>query len=270
MTDSDTIFAGSVPEIYDLCLVPAMFEPYALDLAARVAGREQRAVLETACGTGVLTRELRQRLPRAVALVATDLNQPMLTRARALVDTTRRIEFRQADCTALPFPKLSFTAVACQFGMMFAPNKPQAVREARRVLVEGGLFAFNVWDSLENNGYARVAHETIGEFFPTDPPRFFADTPYRYFDREFWSEHLLSEGFAEARVEVVARAIRSPTALELATGLIRGTPVSNAIQQRGGDMDRIVERTALGLANLGGDQPFQSTMRALVVTALAQ
>ena len=40
----------------------------------------------------------------------------------------------------------SFDAVACQFGVMFFPDKVQGYKEARRVLRPGGRFLFNVWD----------------------------------------------------------------------------------------------------------------------------
>ena len=49
---SDKVFAGSVPELYDTHLVPLIFEPYAADLAARLALRPLGQVLEIAAGTG--------------------------------------------------------------------------------------------------------------------------------------------------------------------------------------------------------------------------
>src|SRR5258708_1514249 len=48
MAASDKVFAGSIPEIYDRFLVPLIFEPYAVDLAARVAKADPKNVLEIA------------------------------------------------------------------------------------------------------------------------------------------------------------------------------------------------------------------------------
>jgi hypothetical protein len=152
--------------------------------------------------------------------------------------------------------------------MMFVPDKQAAFREARRVLVEGGLLAFNVWDSLAHNPYARVVQETIAGFFPTDPPRFY-DVPYGFHDVRAWRELLTAHGFAEQGFESVTLEARSPTAEHLAIGAVRGSPMSNAIQERGGAFDRIVEAVAAALARLGGEAPFRSTMRAIVVTARA-
>src|SRR3954451_14797581 len=120
MAESSSSFAGSIPELYDRCMGPVMFQPYAEDLARRVAEHiTEGSVLETACGTGILTRQLRAGLVPAVSLVSTDLTQPMLDHAQAALAGTDRIEWQQADCTALPFPDAAFGAVACQFGLMF-------------------------------------------------------------------------------------------------------------------------------------------------------
>lgn len=268
MADTSSIFDGSVPAAYDRYFGPVVFEPYAADLARRVADHAGGAVLETACGTGILTRQLRARLPTAVRLVATDLNQPMIDHARGRLAGAGQIEWRRADCAALPFPRASFTALACQFGLMFVPDKPAAFREARRVLTDGGLAAFNVWGGLEHNPYARVVQETIAGFFPADPPRFF-DVPYGFPDAGFWGDLLRAHGFAEQEADWVTLEARSPTAEQLAVGMVRGTPMSTAIEERGGDLGRIVESVAAALAQLGGEAAFRSSMRALVVTARA-
>src|SRR6266478_8122375 len=83
MAATDKLFAGSIPEIYARFLVPLIFESYARDLAERMARLEPRDVLETAAGTGVLTRAIASRLPAPARIVATDLNQPMLDHAAA-------------------------------------------------------------------------------------------------------------------------------------------------------------------------------------------
>src|SRR5689334_5663134 len=113
MSDTDARFTGSIPEFYDRELGPVVFDPYARDLAGRVDGPR---VLEVACGTGVATRRLRERLPREATLVATDLNQAMLDHAAAKLADLPGMEYRVADAQELPFPDGSFDTVACQFG----------------------------------------------------------------------------------------------------------------------------------------------------------
>src|SRR3954468_12831175 len=122
MAGTDKLFAGNIPEIYDRFLVPLIFEAYARDVAEGVAETEPHDVLETAAGTGVLTRALASRLPEA-RIVATDLNQPMLDHAAGRQPAESQVVRRQADALSLPFADGTFDAVACQFGAMFSPDK---------------------------------------------------------------------------------------------------------------------------------------------------
>src|SRR6185503_1340526 len=140
--ETDKLFAGSIPSLYDTHLVPLIFEPYAADLAQRLRKRTLSRVLEIAAGTGVVTRALADALPETVSIVATDLNQAMLDQAMR-AGTRRAVQWRQADAMQLPFPDSSFDAVVCQFGVMFFPDKPRAFSEARRVLKPAGVFIFN-------------------------------------------------------------------------------------------------------------------------------
>ena len=139
---TDAVFAGSIPSVYDRYLGPVIFEPYAQDLANRLSTLNAERVLETAAGTGIVTRALVSSLAPNVSIVATDLNQPMLDHAAKAVSSSC-VSWQKADAQALPFPDGAFDAVVCQFGVMFFPDKQQAYREARRVLKPGGHFIFN-------------------------------------------------------------------------------------------------------------------------------
>ena len=148
MSDYLSMVAAASAAVYDRCLGPWQFEPYALELAGRLSDLITGSLLETAAGTGVLTRVLAQVLPEAVAIVATDLNQSRLDYAAAQPGAAR-VTWRQADALDLPFDNAVFDVVVCQFGVMFFPDKVAGYREALRVLKPGGRFLFNVWDRVE-------------------------------------------------------------------------------------------------------------------------
>src|SRR5919206_2122742 len=181
MRDTYRLFEGSIPETYDRYLGPLLFEPYARDLAARLADLAPARVLETAAGTGVATRALVRALPAGAVIIATDLNRPMLDLAAARLETAE-VTWQQADALALPFADGTFDAVVCQFGAMFFPDKAAAHREARRVLRRGGRFVLSVWDRLERNELAQLVDGAVAARFPEDPPRFLARVPYDYHD----------------------------------------------------------------------------------------
>src|SRR5215470_20025532 len=131
MSKSDKVFIGSIPKIYDDYLVPLIFQGFAQDLAQRTANLSPTAVLETAAGSGVVTRALAPKLSPDARYVVTDLNQPMLDYAATRQNPDDRISWRKADAQALPFEDAAFDLVCCQFGVMFFPDRPSAYREAR-------------------------------------------------------------------------------------------------------------------------------------------
>jgi ubiquinone/menaquinone biosynthesis C-methylase UbiE len=269
MPEANAQFVGSIPEIYDRCLGPVLFQPYAADLAARVRVGADARVLELACGTGIVTRRLRDSLPAGATLVATDLNEPMLAHAALKFRPDERVEWRLADACDIPFADASVDAVVCQFGYMFVPDKPLAMREARRVLRPGGLLAFNTWGSLDDNPFARVAHETIAGFFPDDPPTFY-QVPFSMHDRGELEKLVRQAGFESIVVETVRVRGESPSARDLAVGLVQGNPVVAAIRERGTvPVETIVDRMTDAVRRHAGDRPARIELLAHVLTARA-
>jgi SAM-dependent methyltransferase len=264
---SDRAFAGSIPQLYEQYLVPLIFEPYAADLARRVALRRPARVLEIAAGTGVVTRRLASTLPPAATIVATDLNQPMLDQAAA-IGTARAVEWRQADAMQLPFPDESFDAVVCQFGVMFFPDRARAYAEARRVLRAGGLFAFNAWDRIEENEFAEAVTGALAGLFPDDPPRFLARTPHGYHDPSAIARDLERGGFDRSpELATVAARSRAASAWIPAVAYCQGTPLRAEIEARG--PSRLAEATdhaAAALASRFGGGGVDGKIQAHVAT----
>jgi SAM-dependent methyltransferase len=231
VTKGDTGFAGSIPQLYDKYLVPLIFAPYATDIAARVKVLAPTRLLEIAAGTGAVTRELARTLPASTHIVATDLNQPMLDQAAA-AGTARPVEFRAADAMKLPFDDASFDVVVCQFGVMFFPDRPAGMREARRVLRPGGALVFNAWDRIEANEFALAVTDALAGVFPADPPRFMARTPHGYHDKAVIAGDVAKAGFATSQIDTVAARSRADSARTVAIAYCQGTPIRNEIESR--------------------------------------
>jgi SAM-dependent methyltransferase len=267
MSDTDKVFAGSIPKLYDTYLVPLIFEPYAADLVNRLSSRSLSRVLEIAAGTGVVTRALASVLPDSVSIVATDLNQAMLDQAR-VVGTRRTVEWRQADATQLPFEDGTFDAVICQFGAMFFPEKSKAFSETRRVLRPGGVFIFNVWDRIEENEFADTVTTALEFLFPKDPPRFMARTPHGYHDHRIIERDLADGGFtASPRIDTVAARSRATSPRIPAIAYCQGTPLRNEIETR--DASLLGEATdiaAEAIAKRFGQEAVDGKIQAHIVT----
>jgi SAM-dependent methyltransferase len=264
--DLDKVFAGSIPKIYDTYLVPLLFEPYADDLAARVAALPATRVLEIAAGTGVVTRRMASTLGDGVAIVATDLNQAMLDHASA-IPIARPVEWRQADAMQLPFDDGAFDAVVCQFGVMFFPDKPKAFAEARRVLKPGGTLLFSVWDRIEDNDVADATTSGLASRFPADPPRFLPRTPYGYYDHARLASDLAAGGFSAPAIDVVTHRSRAASARDAALGFCQGSPLRAEIEARDpSGLEAATDAAGEAVAARLGSGTVDGKMQAIVVT----
>lgn len=269
MADSDKKFTGSIPDIYDEYLVPLIFEPYARAMARRVASALPADILETAAGSGVVTRALAPILRDGARYVVTDLNPPMLERAKRQQPSDARIAWQATDAMALPFGDGAFDAVCCQFGVMFLPDKAQGYREARRVLREGGTFVFNVWDRIEFNEFPHCVTETTARFFPDNPPRFLARTPHGHHDVDAILADLVEVGFGRVEVETITEVSRAQSPRDPAVAFCQGTPLRNELEARdAARLEEVTEAAARDIEARFGAGPVEGNIRGHVFVAV--
>jgi ubiquinone/menaquinone biosynthesis C-methylase UbiE len=267
---SDTArFVGDIPIFYDRGLGPAIFEDYAADIAYRTAASAPIDVLETAAGTGIVTRKLRDSLALGAKLTATDLNAPMLDVAKTKFGAQEQVIFRPADAMALPFGDGAFDAIVCQFGLMFFPEKDRAHREARRTLRPGGRYLFSVWDAPSYNTFSRIGLEVVERFFPDDPPQFLK-TPFSCAEIDPIKESLLGAGFTDITISVRPRVKEVTDPTSFARGLVFGSPLFEQLRERGGARpESLVEALAERLTQELGKNPMRLPMQAIFYEARA-
>jgi ubiquinone/menaquinone biosynthesis C-methylase UbiE len=266
MSRNDIIFAGSIPANYNRYMVPLLFRPYAEVAAERAKALQPARILETAAGTGVLTEALHRALPQA-EIVATDLNQPMLGEAARRV-IAPNVRFAQADALSLPFEDGSFDLVACQFGVMFFPDKVRGNAEARRVLRDGGTYLLVIWDSVDKNLATKVAGNAVAELFPDAPAAFYERIPFRYHNKPVIESDLLSAEFTDVRIDTVELVSRAASALDAAMGLTQGTPMRTEIESRDPAMlGDATDAATRALQQFEGTDGFAAPMSAHIVIA---
>lgn len=262
MTETGTPFTHSTPELYDRYMGPLLFEPYAKVLAERAALLQPDRILETAAGTGIVTRALHLAVPHA-QIVATDVNPVMLEVAAHRLGSDS-VSFQPADAQDLPFDSASFDLVVCQFGVMFFPDKVRANEEARRVLRSSGHYLLVSFDRLELNPVPKAAGNAVAALFPDDPPAYMVRGPFSYVDPGRIEHDLLAAGFTHIKLETVAITSRV-SARDAAQGLVLGSPFRAEIERRDSSaLDRAVDAVTAALARWDGND---APMSAHVVTA---
>ncbi|XIA65153.1 class I SAM-dependent methyltransferase [Bradyrhizobium sp. TZ2] len=260
-------FVGNIPQYYDQGLGPIIFAEYAADIARRVATGSPARVLETAAGTGIVTRKLRDALADDAQLTATDFNPPMLDIARTKFRPGEQVGLQPADAVALPFADASFDAVVCQFGVMFFPDKAKSFCEAYRVLVPGGRYVLSVWDSHRYNPFGRIAHEVAGRFFPADPPQFYS-VPFSCHQIDPIKEYLIAAGFDDIGITVIRQVRELPDVANFARAAVHGNPLIDQVHARGGvDPERIVDALTQEFRREFGNDPGRMPVQAIVFSA---
>jgi SAM-dependent methyltransferase len=259
---ADTSWVGSMPELYDTHMGPALFEPFGAELARRAAALSPAPVLELAAGTGIATRALLAALPTA-SITATDLNPPMVEWAAARVPGPT---WMTADAQSLKFPDDCFDLVLCQFGAMFFPDRPAALAESARVLAPGGTLLHAIWDVVETSPMTLALVDSLAVLFPADPPSFVVRVPHGYTDPDQISADFRAGGFTDVTVDTVSLTGHAASARSLATGFGLGSPLRFALQERG-DVQELTRVLADEMEARLGPGPVSGGLGAFIVTA---
>ncbi|MCB0060215.1 MAG: class I SAM-dependent methyltransferase [Hyphomicrobiaceae bacterium] len=152
----ETLFMGSAAAMRRAALRP---------IAEHVAGRDQRhlALLDVACGTGRLLREIRSQYP-AMKLSGLDLSAAYLREAERHLHGLRRVELIAANAEAMPLPEASQDIVVSVFLFHELPGdvRRRVAGEMARVMKPGGRLI--VIDSLQMGD--RPSWDGMLEAFP--------------------------------------------------------------------------------------------------------
>jgi SAM-dependent methyltransferase len=229
MTSSVETFQLSVEaaEVYESSFVPALFAEWAGHLVEAAGVAPGQAVLDVACGTGIVARTAADRMGGQGRVAGLDSNEGMLTVARRLRPD---IEWRQGDAADLPFEAAAFDAVLCQAALMFFPDRAAALREMARVATPGGTVAVQVWDRLEAQEGFGPMYDAFAEHLGPDGTSL---------ESAYWSLgdlDLMRSLFEAAGLQLAAArthvgTVHFGSASEAVTTEIEATPLAQRIDQ---------------------------------------
>jgi ubiquinone/menaquinone biosynthesis C-methylase UbiE len=267
-SDARWQISGSAAEKYER-FVASWFASWAVDLVERANLQAGSEVLDVACGTGIVTRAAGPVIGPTGSIVATDLNDDMLTEARRHAIEGAPVQWRQADAVELPFETETFDAVVCQQGLQFVPDKEAAVAEMRRVLRPAGVAAVSVWRSPEDNPYISALADGLSRHVSPDAGQTML-APCGFGDRDALELLFADAGFSSVEVHTVTIDREPMDAVGAIGGNLAALPIAAQIEAMRPDArDRMIDDIVDTLARYITDGDLASPNSAHIAVAVA-
>ena len=263
MNDTDVESRVAAATAYENLFVPALFAEWAARVMGHARLRSGQSVLDVACGTGVLTREVVSRVGPSGRVAAVDVNDGMLAVASRQVPG---VEFRQAPAEELPYPDRSFDAVVSQFGLMYFTDRQKALREMRRVLAPGGVMAVAVWDTLEHTP-AYAAETRLFERLAGKDAGDALRHPFVLGDRAELEALFASAGLSGVTITTDTGAGRFPSIRSMVEADLRGwLPIVGVVlpEEKIQQILREADRELAAYATPGGETKFATPAHIVV------
>jgi ubiquinone/menaquinone biosynthesis C-methylase UbiE len=141
-------------------MVPSLFAPWSSYLIQRANPQPGERVLDLACGTGIVARNVAPLAGSRGIVIGLDVNPDMINMARTAAERDHiAIEWHTGPAEQLPFPEENFDLVFCQFGLMFFSDRHAALTEMHRVLKTGGRVILSVWQGLDRHPFYQALHD---------------------------------------------------------------------------------------------------------------
>ncbi len=152
-------------------LIEQMFAPLTSGLIEEARIGIGQKVLDIGGGSGEPSLTISSIVGPTGSVMYTDPAAGMVESAQA--EAHRRgltnIRFRQCSADDLPFPDRTFDVAVGRLSAMFFVDPVKAVREALRVILEGGYVSFVVWGPKEANPFFSVIADVIDRFVEGPP-----------------------------------------------------------------------------------------------------
>lgn len=247
--------------VYDEILVPRMFEPWARLLVQMLRVKPGEAVLDVACGPGVVARAAAERVGPSGRVTGCDVSEGMLglARSKAISDGAAAVAYHEASADALPFQDGTIDVVTCQQGLQFFPDRPAAAREMRRVLRPGGRVGITVWTAIENSPPFDALVAGLEEAAEAELAARYRAGPYAFTNGEELQALLDSAGFEDVVVAQPTLPVTFEGGAAQIVSTLAVTPLADAVAAMS-VVQR--ERFVAAVERRTGHAPVNSTLQA--------
>lgn len=241
-------------------MVPGLFAPWASYLIRRANPQPGEHVLDIACGTGIVARNVAPHVGSQGIVIGLDVNPDMINMARTAAERDRiAIEWHTGPAEQLPFPNENFDLIFCQFGLMFFTDRLAALREMHRVLKTGGRVILSVWQRLDRHPFYQAIHEVSRRHLGKSS----VQAVFSLGDSDELRKLLRDSGFQHIEIEPVSITARFPNAGEFLAWEIDVDPAETPALQ---NLDAGAQQVILAAVRQEMQGPLEEVMRDHQVT----
>lgn len=217
---SEQRYGATPADAYEDFMAPQLFAPQAEQIMGFVAVDAGENALDVACGTGVMTRRLAERVGASGRVIGLDIHPGMLATARAR-SSAPNIEWIEASALMMPLPNNHVDVIVCQQGLQFFPDRPAGLGEMKRVLKPHGRVAISTWARLDRQpGFHAVARalSKLTEATSHGLP------PFSLGDANELLDLMDAAGFSDIQLRRLGLTLRFPSAAEFVRRIVAGAP----------------------------------------------
>jgi ubiquinone/menaquinone biosynthesis C-methylase UbiE len=208
---------------YEQDLVPAIFIPWSHSTIAMAEPQKGEYVLDVACGTGVVARNIASYLGPQGKVVGLDSSPEMLATARSLPSSSEAtIQWIEGFAQHLPFARATFNIALCQAGLQFISDQLAALQEMHRVLKPGGRVVITVFREIQHAPAFAILAETVTSYAAPLMIRSIM-TPFTLGDIDAVQKLVEQAGFQRISIREETKEIHFPSAEKFVRGRLLGT-----------------------------------------------
>jgi len=190
--------------------------------------KKGQRVLETACGTGLVTMSIAQQVGAGGSVCATDLSAQMINHLEAFarVNGIQTISAQRMDAQRIDYESDTFDAALCALGLMYVPDPDRAIAEMVRTVTPGGRVVITVWGQRKHCGWA--------EIFPIVDAQVSSDVCPLFFSlggQGVLSARMSKAGLSNIREVRQFESLSFSSGQSLITAMFDGGPVALAVKR---------------------------------------
>jgi ubiquinone/menaquinone biosynthesis C-methylase UbiE len=242
-------------ESYERFMVPGLFAPWATYLVQRANPQLGEHVLDIACGTGIVARNVASRVGSLGSVVGLDANPDMIDMARLVAEQEHTvIEWHTGTAEQLPFPDEHFDLILCQFGLMFFTNRHAALQEMHRVLRKDGRLVLSVWQGLDRHPFYQTLHDVSLRHFGKSS----VETVFSLGNSNKLRKLLTNSGFRQVEIEHMSITAHFPQPEEFLAWEIDINPAEAPALQ---NLDKKAQHAIMAAARQDMQSPLEEVMQ---------